>query len=90
MASPIRKTSAPIPPAARRGRSASPGPTEPLATFNGENMQGDWTLTVYDYWSDSIGAIIDWSLLPTPALADACAVCADAADLIFADGFESQ
>jgi len=66
------------------------GPTQPLATFNGENIQGDWTLTVYDYWSDSIGAIIDWSLLPTPSLADACAVCADAADVIFADGFESR
>jgi hypothetical protein len=65
------------------------GPTEPLSTFVGENMQGDWTLTVYDYWSDSIGAIIDWSLLPTPAIEDTCAVCADA-DRIFADGFEPQ
>jgi hypothetical protein len=64
-------------------------PTQPLATFAGENMQGDWTLTVYDYWSTSIGAILDWSLLPTPALEDACAVCADAGDVIFRDGFDA-
>ena len=66
------------------------GPTEPLSTFNGENMQGDWTLTVYDYWSDSIGAILDWSLLPTPALEDTCAACAQAADLVFSNGFDPQ
>lgn len=63
-------------------------PVEPLATFAGENMQGDWTLTVYDYWGDSIGAILDWSLQPTPALADTCAICAAATDFIFRDGFE--
>ncbi|HKE48549.1 MAG TPA: proprotein convertase P-domain-containing protein, partial [Rhodanobacteraceae bacterium] len=62
------------------------GPTEPFATFGGENLQGDWTLTVYDYWSDSIGAIIDWSLAPTPALADVCEVCAGAPDRIFENG----
>lgn len=64
-------------------------PTQPLATFAGENMQGDWTLTVYDYWNTSIGAILDWSLLPTPALEDTCAVCVDAADVIFRDGFDA-
>jgi len=63
-------------------------PTAPLATFAGETLAGDWTLTVYDYWGNSIGAIIDWSLLPTPALADVCAVCADADDRIFANGFD--
>jgi proprotein convertase P-domain-containing protein len=64
------------------------GPTQPLAIFAGENMQGDWTLTVYDYWGNSIGAILDWSLLPTPALEDTCAVCVDASDVIFRDGFD--
>jgi hypothetical protein len=64
------------------------GPTQPLSTFAGENMQGNWTLTVYDYWSNSIGAILDWSLLPTPALEDTCAVCMDAADLVFSNGFD--
>jgi subtilisin-like proprotein convertase family protein len=64
------------------------GPTEPLSTFSGEDMQGDWTLTVYDYWSDSIGAILDWSLRPTPALEDTCALCAQAADVVFDNGFD--
>ena len=64
-------------------------PTDPLAAFAGENMQGDWTLTVYDYWSTSIGAIIDWSLAPTPALVDVCDVCAGAPDRIFGNGFET-
>ena len=65
------------------------GPTQPLATFAGENMQGDWTLTAYDYWSDSIGAIIDWSITPTPALVDVCEICTGAPDRIFENGFDS-
>lgn len=60
-------------------------PVDPLATFAGENLQGDWTLTVYDHWVGSIGALMDWELIPTPALRDVCAVCADP---IFHNAFE--
>ncbi len=60
-------------------------PVDPLATLAGENLQGDWTLTVYDHWEGSIGALMDWELIPTPALHDVCAVCADP---IFRGDFE--
>jgi len=45
-------------------------PRSPLAIFNGQNAQGDWTLRVFDSWAADGGELSDWSLeicyLPPP------------------------
>lgn len=64
------------------------GPVQPLSSFDGENVQGDWTLTVSDNASQDLGQIVDWELIPTPAFEGICTVCKDANDIIFRDGFE--
>jgi hypothetical protein len=63
-------------------------PVDPLSTFDGENMQGVWTLTVVDSEAANAGALVRWSLDPTPALADVCNVCTAGHDRVFSDGFE--
>ena len=40
-------------------------PFEALSTFDGENMLGDWTLTVTDDAAGDVGTINDWSLTLT-------------------------
>jgi hypothetical protein len=63
-------------------------PVQPLALFDGQDMKGLWTLSIHDYWiNDSYGLLRGWTLLPTPAFGDVCAVCT-AADPVFANGFE--
>ena len=37
-------------------------PTEPLYTFDGENRQGDWTLTIRDSILPDFGMLEDWDL----------------------------
>ena len=37
-------------------------PAEPLSTFNGEQMQGTWTLTIRDYFDEDGGQLNDWGL----------------------------
>ena len=51
-------------------------------------MQGTWTLTVIDAEAANAGALVRWSLDPTPALADVCRVCAADPDRVFRDGFD--
>jgi hypothetical protein len=63
-------------------------PVDPLSTFDGEDMQGTWTLTVIDPEAANAGALVRWSLDPTPALADVCSVCAADHDRVFRDGFD--
>jgi hypothetical protein len=63
-------------------------PVDPLSTFDGEDMQGTWTLTVIDAEAANAGALVRWSLDPTPALADVCRVCAADPDRVFRDGFD--
>ncbi|MBN8728143.1 MAG: proprotein convertase P-domain-containing protein [Xanthomonadales bacterium] len=66
------------------------GPTEPLATFAGEDMQGTWTLITADVSSGNTGALEDWSLHLTPAPSDACSICGAAGnEAIFANGFDA-
>lgn len=63
-------------------------PTQPLALFDGQDMQGVWTLSIYDYWVNlSLGTLEGWELLPTPAFVDICETCT-APDAVFADGFD--
>jgi hypothetical protein len=63
-------------------------PTQPLALFDGQDMQGVWTLSIYDYWVNlSLGTLEGWELLPTPAFVDICEICT-APDAVFADGFD--
>lgn len=63
-------------------------PTQPLALFDGQDMRGVWTLSVYDYSVNlSLGTLESWELLPTPAFEDVCEVCT-ALDAVFADGFD--
>jgi subtilisin-like proprotein convertase family protein len=38
-------------------------PDEALAAFDGEDMQGDWTLEVFDRFFFDIGTMGDWSLI---------------------------
>lgn len=52
-------------------------PASPLSAFAGENPAGTWTLTVSDSAGGDTGIIVDWSLVPTPAFAGICTVCAD-------------
>ncbi|HVT33370.1 MAG TPA: proprotein convertase P-domain-containing protein [Rhodanobacteraceae bacterium] len=65
-------------------------PVDPLSTFDGEDMQGTWTLTVIDAEAANAGALVRWSLDPTPALADVCTVCTADHDRIFHDGFDGR
>jgi subtilisin-like proprotein convertase family protein len=39
-----------------------------LSAFEGLNMQGNWTLRVYDYATGDVGSIDNWSLTITPSL----------------------
>lgn len=66
---------------------ATAGPVQPLSTFNGENVQGTWTLNVSDHAGIDLGQIVDWELIPTPEFEQICSVCSGD-DIIFQDGFE--
>lgn len=63
-------------------------PAEPLATFDGEDMQGTWKLIAADVSPGNTGALEDWSIHLTPAPLDTCSVCGSAGDEIFIDGFD--
>ncbi len=52
---PIRKGAAPF--------SGSYRPEQPLTAFDGKNARGDWTLIVYDGYSNDTGRLNSWSLI---------------------------
>ncbi len=56
--------------------NAYPGPGDPmlaqdyqpfalLDAFDGEDINGDWTLTIYDQWGGDIGTLNGWDLIAT-------------------------
>ncbi len=55
--------------------SGSARPTEALSAFTGQNAAGTWTLSVRDASGGDTGALLDWQLLTTPALAGTCQAC---------------
>lgn len=42
--------------------TATYSPENPLSVLNGENSAGNWTLSVYDNWTNDNGTINSWSL----------------------------
>ena len=64
------------------------GPIDPLATFEGEDTQGTWTLTVIDDDFANSGALTGWSLLPAGGFTDTCTPCGELQDAVFQDGFD--
>jgi len=51
------------------------GPVNPLAAFNGQLLEGDWTLTAVDHAATNVGILHEW--------------CINfATDRLFADGFD--
>jgi hypothetical protein len=63
-------------------------PVTPLSSFAGEDMRGNWVLTVIDPDANNSGALVGWSIHPAPDLSDVCAVCGEAGDRIFTNGFD--
>ena len=43
-------------------------PSSPLSAFNGQNLAGDWRLSVVDNSQDDIGSLVSWcmSIVPAP------------------------
>jgi hypothetical protein len=38
-------------------------PNEPLSTFDGDSLAGDWVLTVSDHNRQDTGQLVEWCLL---------------------------
>lgn len=47
-------------------------PSESLSAFDDESIAGIWTLTITDHFTEELGALNSWSLIPELKLVEAC------------------
>lgn len=55
--------------------SGAAKPVGLLSAFNGQDVQGNWVLTVVDAAGQDVGSVADWELITTPPLAGTCDPC---------------
>jgi len=57
-------------------------PAQPLSAFDGQDLFGDWTITVADNEATNIGTLVQWSLHVTIPTVDCCVAIFQSSDTI--------